>query len=443
MTELLTGMWGFLAGAGVLGLIIGWAIRGVFIPRAKTVNVTSQSSSEGPTLTAEDRQKLSEADRTAMALAAAQERMANMEERLESARKESETDKAMIAQLEAEKDSLSAAPAIAPEPVMTAEPAEPGVHISEDDREAELWKLSYLTARVRFLEGKLEPQPATEPPVTSETVSPEMEAEFSAAKAEVETLKAELETANDELTALKSAAAEDAETQIPTRTDDSAMVASMSWQNRYLKARVNHLENARSAPVTAAAPVEMPVVEDKSEKLAELEAENLRLKKNLSESNQGSSQSEQEMARLRWRNRYLEGRLKYLEAATLDAASEADDSIHNAPSPVPSPVSAPVEPVETLPEPEPEPDPVEAVDEVRPKSIDAPNGEPDDLKLIGGIGPKIEGILNELGIFHFSQIASWSAGEEAWIDSYLRFQGRVMREKWVDQAVSLANEPDS
>ena len=84
--------------------------------------------------------------------------------------------------------------------------------------------------------------------------------------------------------------------------------------------------------------------------------------------------------------------------------------------------------------------PVEAapVDETRPESLDAPNGKADDLKRIGGIGPKIEGILNSLGIFHFSQIAVWTEGEVAWIDGYLRFQGRVTREQWVEQAKSLA-----
>ena len=41
MIELLTSMWGYLAGAGVIGLILGWAFRGVFLPRARTINVTA------------------------------------------------------------------------------------------------------------------------------------------------------------------------------------------------------------------------------------------------------------------------------------------------------------------------------------------------------------------------------------------------------------------
>ena len=43
---------------------------------------------------------------------------------------------------------------------------------------------------------------------------------------------------------------------------------------------------------------------------------------------------------------------------------------------------------------------VDDSEEVRPPSLDTPRGgKPDDLKKIGGIGPEIEGILHELGIF--------------------------------------------
>jgi predicted flap endonuclease-1-like 5' DNA nuclease len=62
----------------------------------------------------------------------------------------------------------------------------------------------------------------------------------------------------------------------------------------------------------------------------------------------------------------------------------------------------------------------------------------DDLKFIRGIGPKNEDRLNELGIWHFAQIATWSAENVKWIDSYLAFPGRVEREKWIDQARDLS-----
>jgi len=42
-----------------------------------------------------------------------------------------------------------------------------------------------------------------------------------------------------------------------------------------------------------------------------------------------------------------------------------------------------------------------------------------------------------LGIFHFEQIASWTKAEQAWIDKYMSFPGRVEREEWVKQAKKL------
>lgn len=75
----------------------------------------------------------------------------------------------------------------------------------------------------------------------------------------------------------------------------------------------------------------------------------------------------------------------------------------------------------------------------KPKALPAPRGgNPDDLKRISGVGPKIEGILNELGIFHYDQIASWSPEEVDWVDDFLKFKGRIAREGWIEQAKKLA-----
>ncbi len=63
---------------------------------------------------------------------------------------------------------------------------------------------------------------------------------------------------------------------------------------------------------------------------------------------------------------------------------------------------------------------------------------PDDLQLISGIGPRIEGQLNELGIHTFAQVAGWTDAERAWVDNHLRFRGRIAREDWVRQADALA-----
>ena len=62
----------------------------------------------------------------------------------------------------------------------------------------------------------------------------------------------------------------------------------------------------------------------------------------------------------------------------------------------------------------------------------------DDLKRIKGVGPKLEGVLNGLGVFHYDQIAKWTPAEVAWVDEYLKFKGRIERDGWIDQATTLA-----
>lgn len=76
-------------------------------------------------------------------------------------------------------------------------------------------------------------------------------------------------------------------------------------------------------------------------------------------------------------------------------------------------------------------------DKNRPAGIDKP-ALVDDLKLISGVGPKIEGILHSLGIFTFAQVASWKKAEREWVDGYLSFHGRTDRDDWVKQAKALA-----
>ncbi len=69
----------------------------------------------------------------------------------------------------------------------------------------------------------------------------------------------------------------------------------------------------------------------------------------------------------------------------------------------------------------------------------AREGGADDLKLIKGVGPKLEGVLNDIGIYHYDQIASWTDKEVAWADENLvGFKGRVSRDDWVTQARALA-----
>jgi len=75
----------------------------------------------------------------------------------------------------------------------------------------------------------------------------------------------------------------------------------------------------------------------------------------------------------------------------------------------------------------------------RPKTLSAPRaGGKDDLKLIRGVGPKIEQKLNELGIYHFDQIAAWDSANIDWVDDFLSFKGRIKRDNWLAQAKELS-----
>jgi NADH-quinone oxidoreductase subunit E len=73
----------------------------------------------------------------------------------------------------------------------------------------------------------------------------------------------------------------------------------------------------------------------------------------------------------------------------------------------------------------------------KPRALDRP-ATPDDLKAISGIGPKLEKVLNDLGVWTYAQIGGWGAEEIAWVDDYLSFSGRIGRDKWIEQAGKLA-----
>ncbi len=80
-----------------------------------------------------------------------------------------------------------------------------------------------------------------------------------------------------------------------------------------------------------------------------------------------------------------------------------------------------------------------ADDADRPASLEsARDGQPDNLKMIKGVGPKLEDLLHSMGFYHFDQIANWTDKEIAWVDQNLQgFKGRVTRDDWVAQAKEL------
>jgi predicted flap endonuclease-1-like 5' DNA nuclease len=149
-------------------------------------------------------------------------------------------------------------------------------------------------------------------------------------------------------------------------------------------------------------------------------------------------------------NLVVEGRARVFPGAFLftpepDAAPAT--GVATARAPAARPAAAPVteapppaeaaSPTETKAEDVPAAGPAEGS---RPAVLDKPRGgQPDDLKRISGIGPKLEKMLNEMGIYHLDQIAGWGADEVDWVDQAITgFRGRASRDKWVEQARNLS-----
>ena len=69
--------------------------------------------------------------------------------------------------------------------------------------------------------------------------------------------------------------------------------------------------------------------------------------------------------------------------------------------------------------------------------LSAPQGAPDDLSKLGGVGPQIETNLNEYGIFHYWQFVAMTEQDVAALDAALKLNGRAAREGWIETARQL------
>ncbi len=140
----------------------------------------------------------------------------------------------------------------------------------------------------------------------------------------------------------------------------------------------------------------------------------------------------------------------------LDKAGEAVPATAPTPTPVPAPAPAASMAAAAAaakaakaqeispPTPRPRKKPVEAEPDAPPPGkpkIAPATGSPDNLRLIKGVGPKLNGLLNNLAITRFDQIAAWKAEDIAEVDRYLEsFSGRITRDAWIDQAKYLAKD---
>lgn len=438
MQWLIANMWIAMAAATVLGLLFGFAFRGLLVGnRVQKAEVEreiaktelTQSKAEVEALYAAQRKQKEEAAETVgggdvlvAALDERERRITALSEELDAARTELEEARSNTQNGNAlETAGAAVAGAVA------------GAVLSDGDQE-ELVQLrdrnTWLEERVGALEIDLANQSAA--------------------------------NIDEEAPSLAAPAALD--------SDASGPDEKLLWQSYYLRMRVDALE-AKLIDQAAIKPEEEAAEEVEAVAVPDVDPEPD--PEPVSEA-PASSELDEELAQLRWRNRYLEGRLAYFEQAPEEAVAEpetmeseiveAEDAVEDSQiEPSESEAteeevepefasiltnetdSEPVEETET-PVPaatadEPEIHPSEAMlaelDGKQPIQVDRPTNGGDDLTTITGVGPRIAEVLNGLGIWTFAQIAEWKPENETWIENHLSFKGRVSRENWVGQAKEL------
>lgn len=428
MQWLIANIWMSFAAATVLGLLFGFSFRGLMVgSRVRRAEVEreiartelTQSKAEVEALYGAQRKRKEEAAQAIGGDTGLRAELDEREARIASLGDELSSARAELEQLKTTgEDTAPIAETIG----AAAVGALAGAALSSEDSET----VSQLTDRNDWLEQR----------VTA------LEADLSAAEAAT------------------SAAI------IPAADTDDAAPAKLRWQSSYLRQRVDALED--QIIKFEAAPERAPKPEPKPEPAPEpVAAPTLVLAEEpaatRSDEPASNKESDEELARLRWRNRYLEGRLAYFEQAEdeTDAESDTDLAAAEESDPAaPEPEStelAPAEPVSdsesddqvsTAPaapiSAEDEVHPSEAMlaelDGVQPESTDQPSDGGQDLTAITGIGPRIAEVLNELGVWTYAQIAAWLPEHETWIENHLAFKGRVSREDWIGQA-KLLSEP--
>lgn len=105
--------------------------------------------------------------------------------------------------------------------------------------------------------------------------------------------------------------------------------------------------------------------------------------------------------------------------------------------PIPSP-PLPATPAYEAP---PQPAPVIAapVHEPEPVPAPSPSTHVDELIRLKGVGPRLADRLNAVGITSFAQVAALTPDEANALDAKLgEFQGRIHRDRWIEQAKFLA-----
>lgn len=440
MQWLIANMWMALAAAAVLGLLFGFSFRGVLssnrvrraeIEREIARTELTQSKAEAEALYAAQRKRKEESAQLASGDDTLQTELTERENRITALGEELRGARSELDALKSKTSGDSNRGEMAGAAIAGAVA---GAVLSDDDQE-ELTNLrdrnTWLEERVTALETDIAAQSASEPAIVAAAID---------------------------------------------GVDEAASgpnIEKLNWQSTYMRQRVAALESKLIETTAAASGAAVA-----SEQVAELVAAPTPEPEVDTET---SGEVDEELAQLRWRNRYLEGRLAYFEQTPdgeAEAETEAPKLVEEAaeisePEQESEPESDPEPEIDTDSEPEAdialdvEPEPAEAVEEpssseddvevavaaddevhpseamlaelegTQPEQVEQPDSGGDDLTTITGIGPRIAEVLNSLGIWTYSQIAEWRPEHETWIENHLSFKGRVSRENWVGQAKDL------
>ncbi|TGQ92319.1 proton-conducting membrane transporter [Mesorhizobium sp. M8A.F.Ca.ET.208.01.1.1] len=79
-----------------------------------------------------------------------------------------------------------------------------------------------------------------------------------------------------------------------------------------------------------------------------------------------------------------------------------------------------------------------AAKKTAPAAAKPASGKPDNLRRLIGIGPVNEKLLKAQGVTTFAQIAAWTSADIKRIEDVMNFDGRIARERWIEQAKLLA-----
>lgn len=488
MVWLLAKMWIALGLAAFFGLLLGWGVRSLglkghardaIVARDVALTELEQSRLEIDQLyAAQSRGKdaASEAgDETLRAeLETREAKLASLTEELTVSQKQLQDLQAKAAVSPGATVSGTPLPSVAPSERLDA-------GLSQADAQLE-WRNRYLQSRVRTLEAQAMANEAEEAPelVVDTAALEAKEAELVAANARADEAEAAIETLQANLETEKEGAVEKALAASAAAASVGAALTGLArgadqpeptpeadkqaWQNTYLRQRLAYMEvnppTERTAkPPVAEAPVEAPI-------LAEVEPPTPQEPVQAVE----PGDLEQELARLRWRNRYLEGRLAYIDgdvpksaaeltdaeaAATAEQAQEDTQDVEELRETAESQDMEETRDAEEPRDAEAQEDAAEppirdagAVDAflatiesngqlVKPAMIPAPDDGGDELRQIDGISEQTELTLNTIGIWRFEQISQWSSANVAWVNKHLDAASRVEDEAWLAQAVAL------